>query len=137
MNAFMVWAQVQRRRISAADPQMHNAEISKRLGAEWRGLSPEDKLQAMEEADRLRLLHLQEYPDYKYKPQKKVRGGAATPTSGVKVKQMKAGGNKDYTMTTHTIIKQEKVSNIHLGDKLGELDYLRPLGDLLGIITSS
>ncbi|KAI6242551.1 HMG box [Aphelenchoides fujianensis] len=71
MNAFMVWSQQERRKICEHQPDMHNAEISKKLGAEWRQLSDEQKRPFLEEAERLRQLHMQEYPDYKYRPRKK------------------------------------------------------------------
>ncbi|ESP05361.1 hypothetical protein LOTGIDRAFT_102459, partial [Lottia gigantea] len=71
MNAFMVWSQMERRKISEVSPEMHNAEISKRLGRQWKLLNDEDRQPFIEEAERLRLLHLQEYPDYKYRPRKK------------------------------------------------------------------
>jgi len=70
MNAFMVWSQIERRRISAADPSLHNAEISRRLGARWRRLSAAERRPYAEEADRLRVLHAVEFPDYKYTPRK-------------------------------------------------------------------
>ena len=50
---------------------MHNAEISKRLGKRWKTLTSEERTPFIEEAQRLRLLHMQEYPDYKYRPRKK------------------------------------------------------------------
>ena len=65
MNAFMVWSQLERRKIVARHPDMHNAEISKRLGKRWKALSAIDRQPYIDEAERLRLLHLQEYPDYK------------------------------------------------------------------------
>jgi len=70
MNAFMVWSQIERRRISAADPKLHNAEISRRLGARWRRLSAAERRPYVEEAERLRVLHSVEFPDYKYTPRK-------------------------------------------------------------------
>ena len=53
-------------------PDMHNAEISKQLGRRWKLLSDVDRQPFVEEAERLRVLHCKEYPDYKYKPRKKV-----------------------------------------------------------------
>lgn len=49
----------------ARHPEMHNAEISKRLGKRWKALSAVDRQPYIDEAERLRLLHMQEYPDYK------------------------------------------------------------------------
>ena len=40
-------------------------------------LSDEERRPFIEEADRLRQLHLQQYPDYKYRPRKKVHGREA------------------------------------------------------------
>jgi len=73
MNAFMVWSQIERRRISEVTPEVHNAEISKQLGARWKMLDTEARKPFVDEAERLRLLHLQEYPDYKYRPRKKAK----------------------------------------------------------------
>ncbi|GMS99973.1 hypothetical protein PENTCL1PPCAC_22148, partial [Pristionchus entomophagus] len=71
MNAFMVWSQLERRKICEHQPDMHNAEISKRLGQRWRELPEDEKAPFVAEAERLRVMHMQEYPDYKYKPRKK------------------------------------------------------------------
>jgi hypothetical protein len=72
MNAFMVWSQLERRKIVAVNPDKHNAEISKELGRRWKLLTELDKQPYIDEAERLRQLHLKEYPDYKYKPRKKI-----------------------------------------------------------------
>lgn len=71
MNPFMVWSQLERRKICEVTPDMHNAEISKSLGARWKALTEIEKQPYIDEAERLRKLHLKEYPDYKYRPKKK------------------------------------------------------------------
>ena len=71
MNSFMVWSRIERKKISEANPKMHNSEISKRLGQSWKLLSEEDRKPYAEEAKRLRQLHMKEHPEYKYRPKRK------------------------------------------------------------------
>lgn len=81
MNAFMVFSQLERRKIVQLAPDMHNAEISKYLGARWKRLTEDERRPFVDEAERLKLLHLREYPDYKYKPRKRLRKGLLTNNS--------------------------------------------------------
>ncbi|XP_042235961.1 transcription factor SOX-8-like isoform X2 [Homarus americanus] len=71
MNAFMVWAQEARRKLSCSHRQVHNAELSKSLGRIWRGMTEDQKRPFIERADHLRRKHKQEYPDYKYQPRRR------------------------------------------------------------------
>ncbi|XP_002160791.3 transcription factor Sox-13 [Hydra vulgaris] len=77
MNAFMVWSQIERKKMADIYPDMHNAEISRRLGKRWKLLSDADRRPFVIRSEKLREEHMRRYPDYKYRPKKKAKELAA------------------------------------------------------------
>ncbi|XP_068241500.1 transcription factor SOX-4-like [Palaemon carinicauda] len=103
MNAFMVWSQMERREIVKFAPDMHNAEISKQLGKRWKNLTEGQRQPYIQEAERLRLLHMQEYPDYKYRPRKKTKSGNANIKTLEKGRVSKAKDIKTNIIATNAL----------------------------------
>lgn len=103
MNAFMVWSQIERRKICEVSPDMHNAEISKKLGRRWKLLNDEERQPFIEEAERLRQLHQKEYPDYKYRPRKKTT--KPTPKTNTKKSRKCPKIHKNDTNNNNAAVK--------------------------------
>jgi hypothetical protein len=71
MNAFMVWSQTRRQSISQKLPKMHNKEISKILGLEWKSMSEAEKGPFKDEAQDISAKHKEANPGYRYQPKRK------------------------------------------------------------------
>ncbi|KAG0429825.1 hypothetical protein HPB47_023253 [Ixodes persulcatus] len=67
-NAFMLFAQEQRRKVAAQHPQENNKRVSTLLGQLWRDL-PKDQMELYHQrANDVASEHRQRYPDYVYNP---------------------------------------------------------------------
>ncbi|CAF0793087.1 unnamed protein product [Rotaria sp. Silwood1] len=78
MNAFMVFSQIERRKMVQLAPHLPNADISKCCGAKWKRMSLRERQPYMEESERLKHLHARQYPTYKYQPRKRCKTNSTT-----------------------------------------------------------
>ncbi|KAF2881420.1 hypothetical protein ILUMI_24760, partial [Ignelater luminosus] len=67
-NAFMIYANENRKKMAQMYPQESNKEISKRLGVSWKSLDVSEKKRYFELAKTVDAEHKKKYPDYVYNP---------------------------------------------------------------------
>jgi len=98
-NSFMVWARENRSTIQSQNRDLSNADISKLLGIEWYKLSTLTKLKYKQIADDLKIKHLKDNPNYKYRPNLK------------KHQNIKDIAIKDKSIKKNHIVKNKLIKN--------------------------
>ena len=124
MNAFILWSQIERRKILSGDctgyggSTIHNAEISKMLGRRWKTeLTDSDRAPFIREAERLRVVHMREYPDYKYRPRSRKANSSnsssakSSPTNSSSPILLVDASRKTYNNSNHQIVNRSNDNN--------------------------
>ncbi|CAF1293090.1 unnamed protein product [Rotaria sordida] len=71
MNAFLLWARGERKRVSSDGYGVSQTSLSKLLGETWRHMSVEEKQPFLDMAETLKRQHHIDHPDYKFKPKQR------------------------------------------------------------------
>lgn len=128
MNAFMVWSQIERKKMADVYPDMHNAEISRRLGKRWKLLSDVDRRPFVVRSEKLREEHMRRYPDYKYRPKKKTRELTKPISNQHITKIIKLSTDQQRT---------EECKNVSGMDRVGAMNFLTSNNTYCGMLQNN